>query len=182
MKAQAVPVCLIIALAAGCSSGGKKSTSGTLATTTTQASSRCHTPELEATALGGGAATGHSISYFQLKNISSRTCQLLGYPGITLADASGNPIPTKDQRGSGFITNDQPPRPVKMAPGATGVFGLESHSCDAPGDHPGPTSASIQIIPPDETDHLTVKTGLALCQDQTLIVSPVRASKDQVTR
>ena len=69
-----------------------------------------------------------------------------------------------------------------MASGATAVFGLETHSCDATGDHPGPSSASIQIIPPDETDHLTVKTTVALCQDQTLIVSPVRASKDQVTR
>src|SRR5690349_1008297 len=99
MRSLAIPVCVMLTLAAACSSGGKKSTSGTLGTTTTQASSRCHTPELEATGpIDSGAATGHQIFYFQLKNISSRTCQLLGYPGVTLADASGNPIPTKDQR------------------------------------------------------------------------------------
>jgi hypothetical protein len=182
MKALAISICMVITLAAGCSSGGKKSASGTVATTTTRVSARCHTPELEATGpIDGGAATGHQISYWQLKNISSRTCQLLGYPGVTLADASGNPITTKDQRGSGFITSGKPPGVVKMAPGATAVFGLETHSCIATGDHEGPKSASIQIIPPDETDHLTVKTGMALCQDQTLIVSPVRANKDEVT-
>src|SRR2546421_12870184 len=132
MRLLAIPICLTVALAAACSSGGKKGTSRALATTTTRASVRCHTPELEATGpIDGGAATGHQISYWQLKNISSRACQLLGYPGVTLADASGNPIPTKDQRSNGFITSDQPPLTVKMPPGATAVFGLETHSCDA---------------------------------------------------
>ena len=88
MKAMAIPVCVIITLAGGCSSGGQNGTSGTLATTTTRASTRCHTPELEAIALDGGAASGHSIAYFQLKNISSRACQLFGVPLIGLRGIS----------------------------------------------------------------------------------------------
>jgi hypothetical protein len=178
---------MIATLAAVCSSGGKKQAASTVtavsSTTTTRPSARCRTPELApAGPTGSNGATGHQITYFQLKNASQRSCQLLGYPGVTLADGAGSPIPTKDQRGGGFIIGVDPPRAVQLAPGGTAAFGLETHSCVAGDDRPGTMSASIQVIPPDETDHLTIPAQLALCQDQTLIVSPIRATPDEIAR
>ena|SRR5437899_7552585 len=131
MRSVAVLVCGLALRAIACSSGkGSASAKTPIQTTTTRPRLRCHTAELQAAPGVSDAATGHEIVYVSLHNTSQRTCQLLGYPGVTLADANGNPIPTKDQRGSG----------------------------------------------------LTVPIQLALCQDQTLIVSPVRASTDEVTR
>src|SRR5206468_12033164 len=99
---------IVVVLLAGCSSGGPKSappsttaTTATPSTTTPVSSSssvaapgvtsttsigRCTTAELSLRAAGGTAATGHALATFELRNTSSRTCRLLGYPGVQLLD------------------------------------------------------------------------------------------------
>jgi hypothetical protein len=137
---------------------------------------RCHTSQLELVKAGGGAATGHQITTWALKNTSSATCSMFGYPGITMVDEHGRPMATTDQRGDGFITNANPPARVTLAPGVSGYFGVETYICERPGDRYITTTA-IRVIPPDETTRLGAAAGGHICTDRVVIVSPVRGRR-----
>lgn len=192
-----------VVLLAGCSSGGgsAKSAPSTTATTaapstTTPVSSsssvastatsttsigRCTTAELSLRAAGGSAATGHALATFELRNTSSRTCRLLGYPGVQLLDASGATL-TEAQRTAGFILGDVAPSAVTVAAGKSAYFGVESvNVCQ--GDLIPTPSASLRVTPPDETAALTVAATINVCKgQQSVLVSPVRATTAEIPR
>lgn len=124
----------------------------TRATTTTAAPLRtCVPAQLSVIAGGSQGAAGHVGRQYQLQNSSSTPCTLHGYPGLRLLDASGKPMVTTVARQPGL-----PIPTVTLGAGGSAYFtalwadatGFAGASC--------PTSASLQITPPNDTMQLTV--------------------------
>lgn len=129
---------------------------------------RCHTSELTGRLVTGGAGAGQRYATLTLRNSGSRTCTIHGYGGLGLVDGSGRTLPTKQVR-------DASPAPttVRLTPGGTASSDLHWGAIPGPGDNQTgdcqPTPAAVHVIPPDETDFLSVPWNLGpVCQSGTI--------------
>lgn len=116
---------------------------------------RCHTSMLSGNVQRGEPGAGQRYAELVLTNTSGETCTLYGYGGMQLIDENGDPLPTDVER-----TPSPGPEVVRLAPGdsasATLHWTAVPHQGE-PTDGPcQPRPASAQVIPPDETDPLTV--------------------------
>ncbi len=159
---------------------GASTTTTSASTTTTTGTTTCQPQQLSAspTNVGGGAGTIElSVS---LKNISSTTCTLAGYPGMQLLSSTGASLPTNVVRGGGqpFSASaaNQPPSTVTLAPNAVAAFSLNYEDVPVGGETTCPTSAKAEITPPNDTAFLTVALQIAPCGGGTIHVSPVYAA------
>jgi hypothetical protein len=94
-----------------------------------------------------------------------------GFGGLGLAGAGGTALPTKQVRAGG------PPTTVSLAPGATARAALHWGSVNGPGDPPTgacqPTPTTLRVIPPDETDPLSLAwTFGPVCEGGTIEQQP----------
>jgi hypothetical protein len=75
--------------------------------------------------VGTQGATGHFELTLSLRNVSSRSCRIVGYPAATLLGANGKPLQMHITHGRGFFPDTlRRPRPVTLAPGARARFGV----------------------------------------------------------
>jgi Protein of unknown function (DUF4232) len=93
-------------------------------------------------------ATSQLTLLFTLTNVSAAGCDLRGYPGVTLLNAGGRPMPFRLHWG----TTDQmltktPPVLVPLAPGAVAYFAVSKWLCYARSYSAG---RYIQVIPPND--------------------------------
>jgi hypothetical protein len=135
--------------------GGATSTGapGTGPTTpeSTPVTTRCHTSELTATIGSGDAAAGNRYATLSLKNTSGRTCTIYGYGGLQPRSAAGTQLPLTLKRDA----SAGGPRLIRLSPGTS--VGRTIHWGVVPsGGGACPTATSATVIPPDETDPLTV--------------------------
>jgi hypothetical protein len=129
---------------------------------------RCHTSELTGRLVSGGAGAGQRYATLVLRNSGARTCTVHGYGGLGLVDASGRPLPTKQLR-------DASPAPatIRLAPGGTVNSDLHWGAVPGTGDNQSgdcqPTPSTLRVIPPDETDFLSVAWNLGpVCEGGTI--------------
>jgi hypothetical protein len=127
---------------------------------------------------GGGAAGTISLTV-SMKNTSSTTCTLQGYPGMQLLGAQGTPIPTTVVRGglagsSGAAA--QQPSLVTLSPGQVAAFALQYEDVPVGNETTCPTSAKAEITPPNDTAPALVPLVIAPCNGGTVHVSPVYAA------
>ncbi|HEX2192834.1 MAG TPA: DUF4232 domain-containing protein [Acidimicrobiales bacterium] len=139
---------------------------------------RCGASTLQVGYLEGRAALGHALAVFSVRNTSARPCQLTGYPGAELVDASGRVLARAERR-PGSILAEGGPRPVTVAAGGAAYFGLESLNVCPDGD-PVAESDRVRVTLPDETTAVAVKATVAVCASPEILVSPVRASPDEL--
>ena len=113
----------------------------------------------------GAAGTIHGAWVFT--NVSAKACDLDGYPDIQLYGRRGRPIPTTVKR-------NLPPAPshVKLVPGGSATF-YSSYSDVSSGPGTCPTSAVIQITPPNASASLFIPAHLQACRG-VVNVSAVR--------
>lgn len=116
---------------------------------------RCHTSMLTGSLQEPEAGAGQRYAQLVLRNSSNETCTIYGYGGLQLVDEAGRPLPTKMER-----TPNPGPSLITLDPGETASATLhwtavphEGEPTDAPCQ---PTPARAQVIPPDETDPLTI--------------------------
>ena len=111
---------------------------------------------VRANGINGAAGTIHGAWVFT--NVSAKACDLDGYPGIQLYGRRGRPIPTTVKR-------NLPPAPshVKLLPGGSATF-YSSYSDVSSGSAACPTSAVIQITPPNATASLFIPAQLQACR------------------
>ena len=121
---------------------------------------------VRANGTNGAAGTIHGAWVFT--NVSAKACDLDGYPDIQLYGRRGRPIPTTVKR-------NLPPAPshVKLLPGGSATF-YSSYSDVSSGPGTCPTSAVIQITPPNATASLFIPAQLQACRG-VVHVSAVRA-------
>jgi Protein of unknown function (DUF4232) len=141
---------------------------------------RCAPTQLSVTATSTGAGLGHVGVLFTLRNTSSASCKLAGYPGLQLLGDSGQRLPTTVVRaGSGaYLFPPVAAHRVALPPGAVGSFDLQY------GDNPVGTAATepyatacpaatdVEVTLPNAPDHAVVPASMAPCGGQVL-VSPM---------
>ncbi|TMK90483.1 MAG: DUF4232 domain-containing protein [Actinobacteria bacterium] len=121
---------------------------------------------VRANGINGAAGTIHGAWVFT--NVSTTACDLDGYPDIQLYGRAGRPIPTTVKR-------NLPPAPshVKLLPGGSATF-YSSYNDVPSGSAACPTSAVIQITPPNASASLFIPAQLQACRG-VVHVSAVRA-------
>jgi uncharacterized protein DUF4232 len=129
---------------------------------------RCHTSELTGSLVPGSPAAGQRYATLVLQNTGGRTCTVLGYGGIGLADGSGGALPTNQLRVSSPAA-----ALVTLRPQASVRSALHWSAVAGPGDATTgdcqPVAAVLRVIPPDETDALSVAwNGGPVCSRGTI--------------
>lgn len=173
------------ALAAGCSAGhpSAQTTPSTPSTTTSSSipgattstaggPPRCPASSLVLSVAGTQGAAGTFELTLQLRNTSSTTCTLQGYPGAQLYDAKNMALPTNVVRGGSYSFTDFAPSLVTMAAGASAYLNM-AYSDVPTGSEQCPTAASMWVTPPDDVDHLVLTQQFVVCNGGRLTVSPV---------
>ena len=99
------------------------------------ASSRARPPcQPAALALGYGPQlspmTGEHGDFYALVNRGASVCTLAGYPGITLYDANGAPLPFHYTRKHSPYVTAAPPVTVTLRPGASAWLLVAKYRCD----------------------------------------------------
>src|ERR1700737_2417616 len=154
---------------------------------------RCDTGDLEMRLISESAAAGNISATIEIRNKSTRDCDLHGYAGMQLLDAAGRPLPTKViwSTDSFFLSS----------PAATEVVGLPARTEPITSDRPIPGHAYIPIsfndilepcseatllsvTPPDATTSLVISAAppggmpplLPVCSGEPLVVIRVRVA------
>ncbi|AOS65784.1 DUF4232 domain-containing protein [Actinoalloteichus hymeniacidonis] len=125
---------------------------------------RCHSGGLTGSIEQLDSAAGNRYANLVLANEGSEPCAIYGYGGLELVDDEGTALPTRLER-----VADPAPTLVELEPGAAATkllhWGVVPGDEDDPEGDCGTEATSIRVIPPDETDPLTVDWGLGpVCQ------------------
>ncbi len=158
------------------STGGSSSTTSSTAgspTTTSAGTDRCATADLHASIVGSNGAAGTIETTVALKSTSATPCVLGGYPGLLLLSSSGSSLPTKVVRGGTYSFTSMAPTTVTLAAGQSVYFNIGYSDVPVAQETSCPTSASLEITPPNAYDHLVMAAKLAPCGGGTMAVSPV---------
>lgn len=111
---------------------------------------------VRANGIDGAAGTIHGAWVFT--NLSTKACDLDGYPDLQLYGRAGRPIPTTVKR-------DLAPAPthVKLVPGGSATF-YSRYSDVSSGPGTCPASSVIQITPPNANASLFIPASLQACR------------------
>jgi hypothetical protein len=134
---------------------------------------RCATTALSGSVVGSSGAAGTIETTVGLKSTASTPCTLGGFPGMQLVSASGSPLPTMVVRTGNYSFTAMPATSVTVGPGQSVYFNIGYSDVPVGNETTCPTSASIQVTPPNALDHLVMTAALAPCGGGTLVVSPV---------
>lgn len=134
---------------------------------------RCATTALTAAVAGTSGAAGTIEITVAMTSTAAAPCVLDGYPGLLLQTASGSPLPTSVVRKGSYGFTSMPPTPVTLTHGGSAYFNVGYSDVPVGAETTCPTSASMQVTPPNAFDHLVMAAALAPCGGGTLVVSPV---------
>jgi hypothetical protein len=142
-------------------------------TTTVPGVARCATTDLSGSVTGSSGAAGTIETTVALKSTATTPCALAGFPGLQMLSASGSNLPTQVVRTGSYSFTAIAPTTVILAPGQSAVFNIGYSDVPVGNETSCPTSASVEVTPPNATDHLVLTAALAPCGGGTLAVSPV---------
>ncbi|MGH9129874.1 MAG: DUF4232 domain-containing protein [Acidimicrobiales bacterium] len=130
---------------------------------------RCAVSQLGVSSTNGQQALDNAGLVYVLRNTSSTSCTLEGYPGLALVSTAGKTTDLSATRepGGGYLFPTVPEQLVTVAPGKSASFWVEftAQSCV--------TSGKVEITPPDDHAHLTVPNDHILPCASHFEVSPV---------
>lgn len=138
---------------------------------------RCQPFQLSASVTDLGVAAGNVGVEVVLRNTSTKSCSLEGYPGLQLLNASSSTLPTTVSRLPSQLFGTVSPHLVGLTPGQSASFDI-GYGDNPTGNPPPPyqqacpTATQLSIIPPGDTTSLGVTTSIAPCQG-FLATSPV---------
>ena len=148
-------------------------TSGGSATTAPSGPVRCVTAALTGSVVGSSGAAGTIETTVALRSTAASACILGGYPGLQMLAASGAALPTIVVRKGSYSFTSMAPATVTVAPGQSAYFNIGYSDVPVGSETSCPTSASVEVTPPDAFDHLVMPAALGPCAGGTLVVSPV---------
>ncbi len=167
-----LPVAAVALLGSACGSDSKaadttttSTTAATTTSTTTKAGSTsttkagtpaCNTSQLAGELGPSNAGAGQVYNPLVVKNTSTTTCEVRGFPGVSLLDGSGNQIgePATREGNEGAA--------VILKPGESASATLHTTNegvgptCSAP-------AAQIRVFPPNQTQALTLSATYTAC-------------------
>ena len=149
---------------------------GGTTTTVTSGTVACATDQLVPTVAGGDGAAGTIESTVALRNTSTHSCVLAGYPSLQMVDASGADLTTTTVAGGRYPMTSQPQTMVTVAPGASASFNIVFSDVPSGNETTLPdVGGSLKITTPATFDPWTVHASLTPCDAGTLVVSPFLA-------
>jgi uncharacterized protein DUF4232 len=155
---------------------------------------RCDSADLEMRLINESAAAGNIGATIEVRNKSKRDCDLYGYAGMQLLDASGRPLPTKViwSTNSFFLASPAPELVVGL-PAATPPITPDR---PVPGHayipiswndvlEPCSVASLLRVTPPDAYTSLLISVAppgglpsmLEVCSGGTLYVNPTRPAQ-----
>jgi Protein of unknown function (DUF4232) len=134
---------------------------------------RCANANLSASISGSSAAAGTIEATVALKSTSATACVLGGYPGLQLVSAANANLPTTVVRKGNYSFTAMAPTTVTLTNGQSAYFNIGYSDVPVGTETSCPTSASLEVTPPNALDHLVIPASLAPCGGGTLVVSPV---------
>ena len=120
------------------------------------AAARCHSAQLRVKLGWASGAAGHIGQLVSFENASATRCTLYGYPGLQMLAASGRQIRTQVLRGVAYTVPSVPERIVILAPGQEASFDLGYDDGTGYGNESCPTSARVEVTPPNAYAPITV--------------------------
>jgi hypothetical protein len=154
--------------------GAASTTSSSAPTTSTVAGpARCASSALSGSVVGSSGAAGTIETTVALKSTASAPCTLGGYPGMQMLSASGSALPTVVVRKGSYPFTAMAAATVTVGPGQSAYFNIGYSDVPVGNETTCPTSASVQVTPPNAFDHLVMTAAFAPCGGGTLVVSPV---------
>jgi hypothetical protein len=130
----------------------------------------CHSPQLDLRYIGRTGATGHWFESLVLRPKAGVRCTLRGYPGVSLLDRRGAPLPVRvhrDRLNSTVRTLTFDHRhPARFYVSHPTINQRTMKVCRL-------KAYAIRVIPPNETQPLTVATGAArpFCRSGALVIA-----------
>jgi len=110
---------------------------------------------------------------YGFRNVSSTPCSLFGYPGLQMLDVSNHPLPTTVQRGGSSTFPSTSPQTVVLQPASSAGFYLSYEDVPVGSETSCPTSATLEITPPNDFHPLVISDQIAPCSGGLISVSPV---------
>jgi hypothetical protein len=111
-----------------------------------------------------------------LRSSSATSCILGGYPGLQLLAANGSALPTTVERKGTYSFTSMAPTTVTLTSGQSADFNIGYSDVPVGNESSCPTASSMEVTPPNATDHLVVAAMLAPCGGGTVVVSLVFAA------
>ncbi len=145
-------------------------------TPTTSGLTRCATSALAGSVAGSSGAAGTIETTVALKSTATGPCVLGGYPGLQMLGSAGTALATVVVRKGNYSFTSMAPTTVTVTGGQSVYFNIGYSDVPAGKETTCPTSASLEVTPPNATDHLVIAAALAPCSGGTLTVSPVFAA------
>ncbi|MFI6323760.1 DUF4232 domain-containing protein [Nonomuraea sp. NPDC050556] len=132
-----------------------------------EAATRCGAPALKASVGRIDAGAGQRHAPLTLKNVSSRTCSLRGYPGLIMLDSHGDALRTRVGRDGGSAHR------VTLKPGQRATALLHWTTVETGSERTCPDAAKLLVIPPDDYGYLvTAFPADHVCDQGRLGVTP----------
>ena len=124
----------------------------------------CAATEMSIRVVQVGQMMQQSAHGFVSVNTASSTCQLAGYPMVTLLNADQRPLPFRylDNPGdhastSGDMVSNGAPEAVPLAPGQAAFVMINGDACQDGGPNTvANTATSVRLTPPGSGDGLTI--------------------------
>jgi Protein of unknown function (DUF4232) len=132
---------------------------------------RCRLRQLSLAQPKSTGAAGSVRMRFVFTNVSATTCQLFGYPGMQLLNARGAALPTYVRRGTSNVVPPEPESEVVMTHSQHASFYAGYSNVPSSGQT-CKASTSLEVTPPNDTKHFTLRLAIAPCGG-ILTVSPV---------
>ncbi|HEY4278283.1 MAG TPA: DUF4232 domain-containing protein [Conexibacter sp.] len=141
--------------------------------TASAATPRCTVPNLKGSFKNASAGAGQRFVTLALKNSSSTSCSLAGYPGAQLLSASGREIATNVVR-----DHSKTPKTVVLRAGQSALsqwhWGAIAGRGEPVTGKCEPTPSKIEVTPPNATGHLVLAwRGGPVCEHGQITVRPM---------
>ena len=121
----------------------------------------CRTPDLRLSFVSGQGAAGTAYLTFQLTNAGTRTCTMIGYPGVSMLNSGGLIVQHPAQRG---IPIPAPVRLVTLGSGRRARFTVTSSDViPSPGCQHSYPGTTFQVFPPNQRASLRLAHPMAFC-------------------
>lgn len=171
MKTRSKTGIAILGLAVAAACGTGVAAAHTLGAAAATATPRCEVRNLKLAPPRSSGAAGSIGLLFTFTNNGRTTCHIFGFPGMRLENKHHRAMSTTVIRGTSVVVPFEPENTVRIAPGRRASF-FAGYSDVPTGNEKCPTSAYVQVTPPNDYRQLTVAMGATACGGR-ITVSPV---------
>jgi hypothetical protein len=125
---------------------------------------RCRVDQVRVTAPPNwNSAAGSLLEPFTLRNVSSATCSVAGWPAVRLIGAAGRVVPTRSFRYVYSERDKVPFQAVTVRPGSEASFNYFASDWNHLADHACPNARNVDIRLPGARSWISLNLSIPAC-------------------